>query len=714
MRTGHAGGWVFAVALLLAFAGGCRTPAPMPVLDPEKAPAPPLSSEAQARAAALSYFAQGLLDEQNRRFESALSNYVAAAALDPEEDDLRLRIALGLLHQRRAAEAVDVMEALCRRQPRSERVLRWTAMINRAADRMDRVEAIYRELIKLNPASPEAYLELAALLVRQEREKEAQVLLEKAQDIVQPPTEVLRLLAGLYAQQAAKAASPAEEKPPRDAAIQALERARAASPEDLSVLFQLGDLYLAAEDMENAIGCFEDIEKRTPDNLLIKQKLALSLLAVGNKDRAIAKLEELSQRQPDNAKLYYYLGELYEEKGDLEKALFQYVLAQKAAPEDPTPFLKRALLQLEDLQQPEKAAQTLLEGMEKLPDDPRLEEMLAYVYYGQKRYREALPYFRRLHEGVELGQPGPVTPTFYLHYALAAQGAGELDEAVSRLQHAITENPALLETYFLYSVQQRQDGQIRQSAELLGKLEAQQADNPLLPYYQGLLHSATQDYPAAAAAFGRAEKLAAAEPDLHTPWNAQFYFWYGAAVERSGDLKRAEELLGRCLELDPEHAEALNYLAYMWAEQEVRLDEALSYVQKALADKPDNAAFVDTLGWIYFKQGRYDQALEQLSRAAELLPDDATITDHLGDVLRKTGKPEEALARWKRAFVLDPETKSLAEKLTERGVDLAPLRQEAEEWKARKEAERAADENTDDPGPSADPAAPPPDARPEP
>ena len=89
---------------------------------------------------------------------------------------------------------------------------------------------------------------------------------------------------------------------------------------------------------------------------------------------------------------------------------------------------------------------------------------------------------------------------------------------------------------------------------------------------------------------------------------------------------------------DPHNATALNYLGYMLADRGLRLDEAIGLIKKAVALDPQNGAYLDSLGWAYYKQGNYDLAEENLRRASEKIGNDATIQDHLGELYFKTGK----------------------------------------------------------------------------
>ena len=107
----------------------------------------------------------------------------------------------------------------------------------------------------------------------------------------------------------------------------------------------------------------------------------------------------------------------------------------------------------------------------------------------------------------------------------------------------------------------------------------------------------------------------------------------------------------------------------MWSEKNLHLDRALEFSRRALAQDPENGAFLDTLGWIFFQQGRYQDALSPLQKAAELIPDDATVADHLGDLYQKLNQPAAALKFWSSAYQLDSKNDAVAKKLRTHGLD---------------------------------------------
>ena len=112
---------------------------------------------------------------------------------------------------------------------------------------------------------------------------------------------------------------------------------------------------------------------------------------------------------------------------------------------------------------------------------------------------------------------------------------------------------------------------------------------------------------------------------------ADAWFNAGAQAERRRDIERAERYLRRAIEIDPEHAAALNYLGYTWADGSRNLDEALGLLQRAVALDAENGAYRDSLGWVYYRLGRLEEAREHLLMAMKYEADDPTIREHLGD-----------------------------------------------------------------------------------
>ena len=127
----------------------------------------------------------------------------------------------------------------------------------------------------------------------------------------------------------------------------------------------------------------------------------------------------------------------------------------------------------------------------------------------------------------------------------------------------------------------------------------------------------------------------------------------------SGRINILEKALSRILEIDPDNADALNSLGYTLADKTDRFQEAFELVSKALSIRPDDPAFIDSMGWVHYRLNNFEQAISFLTKALSLLKDDE-IAAHLGEVLWMAGRKNEALEVWKNGLELEPESQVLS------------------------------------------------------
>jgi len=131
------------------------------------------------------------------------------------------------------------------------------------------------------------------------------------------------------------------------------------------------------------------------------------------------------------------------------------------------------------------------------------------------------------------------------------------------------------------------------------------------------------------------------------------WFLRGDTLQREKKFEEADaefrKILASIPASDPQSAATLNYLGYMNADRGVKLEESLNYIKQALAFEPNNGAYLDSLGWVYFKLGKYDLAEENLTKAAVRMSSDPTVQEHLGDLYQKTGRLKLAAVHWDRS-----------------------------------------------------------------
>lgn len=245
---------------------------------------------------------------------------------------------------------------------------------------------------------------------------------------------------------------------------------------------------------------------------------------------------------------------------------------------------------------------------------------------------------------------------------LAAQytHSGRLVSAVSQLKAALKLDPKLPQAHYLLAVIYTSQDKVDLAVEQFEKaLSVSPADDPqdadvhlyLSKFYFML---------------GQADK---AMPHLKQvlrfqPKNVPMLYIQGSLYLELKDREQAKRSFRQVIALEPQHDGALNSLAYMYAEEGIKLDDAKRMILKAIDLDPSNGAYHDTLGWVLFKQGLYQESLIVLEKALSYI-NDPTILDHIGDVHLAMGDPLKARLYWRRSLTLNPKQDDLARKLEE-------------------------------------------------
>ena len=147
-----------------------------------------------------------------------------------------------------------------------------------------------------------------------------------------------------------------------------------------------------------------------------------------------------------------------------------------------------------------------------------------------------------------------------------------------------------------------------------------------------------------------------------SPADPEAHFYLGSIYYNLEDYPSVEKELKSAIKLKPDYHEALNFLGYFYLEQDKNIDQAGLMIQQALVFEAENGAYLDSLGWFYYKKGKFKEALSHLERAASFLSD-PVIYDHLGDVFLKLGNSDSAKLNWEKSLKLDSQADKVKEKL---------------------------------------------------
>ena len=255
---------------------------------------------------------------------------------------------------------------------------------------------------------------------------------------------------------------------------------------------------------------------------------------------------------------------------------------------------------------------------------------------------------------------------------IAAQKSDHLEEAVNTLASTYTNDPVVLNQYMHSLLTGESPISVGAAIDLLESFHQLSPKAAEALYYLTLLQAEEKEYETALGNAQQFERLAQDQGNTNL-LDGFFYYQYATLHERTGQIEAAEKYFFKTIEMGDAAmaASAQNYLAYMWAERGEKLEFGLALIEQALSAEPDNAAFIDTLGWIYYMQGRYEEALTQLKIASELFSEDSTIWEHMGDTYLKLGNPTAAQEHWKKALDLSPDEQRLKDRLTNKTISPA-------------------------------------------
>jgi tetratricopeptide (TPR) repeat protein len=458
--------------------------------------------------------------------------------------------------------------------------------------------------------------------------------------------------------------------------------------------------YAKRGDVANGIDVLKDLSKACPNEPAAYLNLAyLYLKQLKKPELAVKYAEQAVRVDPKNFTGYETLFEVYvalKQKSDAEAVL---VKAQKLDSKDPIFWLSLVDLSLQLYDNgrgnfpPSKVAAIdplLKKAASFAGNDGNVYAKIADDYVLIDQVPSAIPFYLQT---LELNKDNAD-----VRYKLAQSfvKTGQRDQAIRNLEEMLKANPLKFEIYeFLARLYEEAGNKERalanyEQALLLApnqpenylhtaevQLELKRYDQaistleearrrfpiPQVTYSLAIALSSAKRYSDALPIFEAAlQEAQSSEEELI---DASFYFNYGATAEQAGLVDKAATLLKKSIELDPSKAaQAYNYLGYMWVDRNQNLDEAGFMIRKALEIEPDNGAFLDSLGWFFFKKGDFGRALTELLHAADLFnPPDPVVYEHIGDTYRSLGNIPQALSYWQKALNLDPQNQAIASKI---------------------------------------------------
>ena len=586
------------------------------------------------------HFALAKWNEAQEDLGKAISEMREALRYNENSAAVRVELAALLQNVGDTQSALQAAEEAVRLDPRNTDAHWLLANIysrtsGRGAAGREGLDKTVKELETLrdiDPADERAYYALGGAYFDLEEPEKAIQAFEKFQQLNSGSNAGYREIAKYY-----------EKTGNEDKAIEYLQKATNTVPEDWESLLKLATLYSKASKNEEAIPIYRKIlELVGEDNAAVRRQLALSMVEAGQNDEAIKLLEEMvastpndailqvlygralignnelpkaietlksvQKENPDNMEANFYLGSAYERSNRFPEAIAVFTeLLEKSDSDSDEYKANRMVFQQHlaaDYQEMGETAKAVAvyEEMVKRDPNPRLYYMLLNAYRVNRQFDKAIAL------GKEQFQKSPDNIGIGIEYARALADASRIQEGIDVLNSMLLKDPGNVDIYVHLSQIYLQSKQYADAERVLRLAEGKKLDNERLKFQLATIY------------------------------------------ERQKEFDRAESLLEQILRENPRNASALNYIGYMLADRGIRLQEAVKYVEEALEIDPNNGAYLDSLGWAFFKLNDLKKAEKYLTQAADLIKNDPVIHDHLGDLYYKAGDLNKARDSWQKSL----------------------------------------------------------------
>lgn len=447
-----------------------------------------------------------------------------------------------------------------------------------------------------------------------------------------------------------------------DIAQKEYERVVALDPGALAVYKELMYLYWQSGNNKKAFDTAEKIDKLDEQNPATTIYLATFYLLANQPDKAKKLWEKTLELDPDNETATIYLAAYYYSDNKLEESAEYWNKFLKQQPDSSMGYLQLGMVQ-EKLNMPEEALKSYSKVIELKPEareayvsKARIYEntdrfpmaiaeyekyvevfpenlyVLMYLgrcYYENKEYTKARDAFIKAKKGLK-GDESEMS-SYWL--GIIYEKTGDLEKSAEEFEYLVSRQPdniaVLARLGYYYSL-------MKQYSKADKKLNAASLKEPLnyeILYLQGLNFIDWGKYDKAVKTL---ERVVSLKPDFDDA-----YFFLGTAFDKNGNFEDAEKAFLQALEINPDNTRAMNYLGYTYADKDIKLQEAEIILNRAVSLEPKNGAYLDSLGWLYYRQAKYELAEKFIITAANLTRD-PLIYEHLGDVCIELERLDDA------------------------------------------------------------------------
>jgi tetratricopeptide (TPR) repeat protein len=507
-------------------------------------------------------------------------------------------------------------------------------------DLQQRAVSEFEQIVKDNPDDVASYLILSQLYRETSNNAKAEETLKKALEVQPDSSDASTQLATLYM-----------DIGEFHGAIDLLQKL-VAKDEDPDLMGMLAYAYEQIHDYQAAATTYGRALELDAENPAFRKGLAQNLLYSRQYDQALEEYQNEVRANPKDADAYLRISQIYRAQGKYDQARESLNQAADADPDNLE--VRYNVVLLDEIQGKTEDAIALIKQVLQATakDGPNYYtvqekanrsiflEKLGSLYADNNNFSAAEKTYEEMEQ---LG--GDAAARAQARLIETYQENHQYDKALESSSEALKENPKNREVVMARASLLASTGDTDGAVALLQPLLTGGADDRDVWLALAQIQTRVKRFSDAMQSTAKAEAFSESDDE-----KSYIHFLYGSIWERQRVYDKAEQEFREALKLNPDSAETLNYLGYMFADQGVRLDEAVQLIQRALGIEPNSGAYLDSLGWAYYKQDRFDLAEQYLQKAVSRIPNDPTIRAHLGDVYFKSGRSPQAVEEWKRAL----------------------------------------------------------------
>ena len=651
---------IFLIAIAAAVASAQASPSSAPQAGDSQAPAeskPQSTVHKTDRAAAYYHYTLAhMYEEQVTVYgrsdlaNKAIDEYKLAMDADPSSEFLTAGLAELYVKTGRIRDAVLEAQDIIKRDPNNLEAHKLLGRIylrslgdmpggNSSDNVLKLAIEQYEQIVKIEPDNVDDHLLLGRLYRLNNDLQKAESELKTAIKLDPNSEEAVTTLAMLYT-----------DEGDTTHALQVLKSVPDAS-RSAKLYGALGTAYEQRKDYKDAIEAFRKAVMLDRDNLDAIRGLAENLMNDGQYDAALEQYKVIVDSNPEDAQTYVRMSEIYRHEGKYDDALESLKKADALVPDMAAVAYNMAAVYEAQGRYDDaiKLLQDLLKKTDSNQQDDRNNraiflERLGTIYRDQDNYPAAVDTFRKL---IAVGGDDNARAG-YQEIIDTYREAKQWPQATATAKEAVQKLPNDRDMRMVLDAQLADTGDVASAVADVRSMLKGGPDDRDVYLRLGIIESRAKRWKDASDDLDKAEQLSTKADDKAYVW-----FLRGDLLQRQKLYDQADtefrKVLAALPPSDPQVAATLNYLGYMNADRGVKLDESLTFIKQAVVAEPSNGAYLDSLGWAYFKLGKYDLAEENLTKAAVHMGSDPTVQQHLGDLYQKTGRLKMAAAHWERA-----------------------------------------------------------------